>query len=378
MQIGVYYNKSDARALVNKQTAQKMIDDGHSVVAYGNDLNVHDLPDTVRNFTEGEIESFLAKTQTLLCFRLPRETTINKITGKIIVAAIDGSDEKKIDLLAKNKNTLLDLLSLKKNNEYDLRNKTLNVDAHAAFSKIDELFTHPIGTSGKLLGNFPFAKKTKVTLYYENEFSLELAKLFLLRNCNVCLSTSEVNSIPEDMAKEVEIIPLTGDIKLQHMKNSDIIIATKSITGDIVEFINEQELSFLEGKLLCDFNVANSPVIHKALFGRAEIYSYQGNKFYCPKDLSSQVSATMTPIVAQNFFPYLRVIAMKKLPKSLFSEAWVIKQGKVVKQISRKQNTVGDPFELIADNVQINWENDDINERLEDITDYNVNDFLNN
>lgn len=392
MDIGIIKEENGGRVIITPHTAKLLIEDGNNVYfAKGCGFLAGFLDsDYLASGAKMCDDNFdvIESSNLLVMFTLIDNETLKKIKNKLILSSTKALiNNEKIKILSAGKNTLIDFEMLKDleystNSDYIIRQKIDEIEASVAYNIVNykyNFMNELIG--GKLINNFNFNKKTSISIIGCNNLSVELYKKYRDKNVNMYIYDDLNNINRLNFPDDAFIIPLS---EIENISRSDIIFITLM---DFYKGYNDIISSELFSKLKNPSVVFNFSSGYFKIDGVDDLNSVDyvfrkiENSYYCSvNDVTKFNARDVSPVISNYLFSY--ILRLSKLnnwfDSKVFKMATIIARGKINNKIKFekdgfvKNEKILNPFELMSGNSigQSRW--DDLNDRLNNYSDYDI------
>tara|TARA_B100000700_G_scaffold267699_1_gene307813 strand:+ start:83250 stop:84395 length:1146 start_codon:yes stop_codon:yes gene_type:complete len=380
MNIGILKENKYNRVLISPFTAKNYIDNGHNVY-FSKDCGLKsgftnkDYINAGCKLKEDNIE-IIKDCDLLISFNLPRKSEIEMIKNKTILSRSEPiSNLEKIEILSENKNTLIDIEYLKRENEYYISNKIDNIIADIAFN----IIYYKYSKSGYVLNNFDYLPRKKVSIIGYNHLSKELLSFFDKIGVNIAIY-KENNNLTDIKTNKYEVLSIT---EIDRITDSDVIINTTrekqkpntfKLPDEIFHKLKENcffmDLSINNGKISKFFRETNFDDI---------IFKYDKKYISCPQDITCYSGKTLSHYISSHLIHYINLIIDGFENSDLFLDSYIIKDGKINNDFSfieeeEIKEIIHDPFDIIENDFEFfnedNEKLDKLNEKLNELNDY--------
>ena len=358
MNIGILKENKYNRVLISPFTAKNYIDNGHNVY-FSKDCGLKsgfsnkDYIDAGCILKEDNIKT-IKDCDLIVSFNLPKKNEIEEMKSKTILSRSEPvSNLEKIEMLSKNKNTLIDVEYLKRENEYYISNKIDNIIADLAFN----IIYYKYSKSGYVLNNFDYLPRKKVSIIGYNHLSKELLSFFENIGVNIAIY-KENNNLTDIKTNKYEVLSISD---IDRIIDSDVIINTtrEKFKPNTFKLNDETFNKLKESCFFMDLSINNGKI--SKFFRETNfddiIFKYNKKYISCPQDITCYSGKTLSHYLSSHLIHYINLIIDGFDNSELLTDAYLIKNGEINNRFSFIEEDdikeiIHDPFDVIENDFE--------------------------
>jgi alanine dehydrogenase len=384
MKIGLLKEKNTGRVLLKPESTNKLTSKGFDVnfvVGIGNDIgysdNSYEKNGCVKYFSNYDI---VENSNLLICYKMPSIDILKKLKPKQILLCYSNPiiNKDKLEIIAKRGATLLGIEFLKNKGKLDISEALSKMVSNVGLSMASYFINNsPLG-SGKILCDVPLSRKLNVTIIGNGLLGNNISKGLYHKDCDINIYDININKIDNQNSKFNYGLISDSDF-YKNIYKSDIVFSSVYNGKKIVDkIIKESDIKKMKkGSVIMDLSINSGGIIENSIATTMNdpCYLYNDVIICSPKDILEKSSKTFTEYFSSYINPYIYHIANGNLKSNIVKNSVLVYNGKINKVIqflsdNVKDGNARDPFELMDNEISLNWKNDIINEKLDDINDY--------
>jgi alanine dehydrogenase len=383
MNIGILKEVYGGRVVINPETCKKLTSFGHNVFfvsSVGYESGVSDelyiKNGAIKKFTNNDV---INECDLITCFKLPPKKLLRSLRGDQQLLCISNivNNKDSADVISKQGATLIGLEFLEKKGKKDISSKIGKIASNITYNMCSYFYNQPPIGGGRVIGNFPFTKKTIISILGYGNIGKELSKLFYDKNCTVNVFESDINKFDNEDSR-FNLYSIDDNDFSKKLQSSDIIISCISQGKKrIIPFINKDFIKKLKARaLIFDLSINNGGTFETSRATKLNdpIYTYENILHCCPDDITLNSGKTFSNYISNYMYEYILLLSEGYTNHSRFKNSILIKNGSIDKNIefiNTNDKDIRDPFDLIDDEISLSWKTNEVNDFLDEIDDYN-------